>query len=34
VSERSIRYRHCDLVAWIEARLRVRNADPAPPSDR
>jgi helix-turn-helix protein len=30
VSDRSIRYRHRDLVAWIEARLRTSTTDPGP----
>jgi hypothetical protein len=30
VSDRSIRYRRGDLMAWIEARLRVSTADPGP----
>jgi hypothetical protein len=38
VSDRSIRYRHRDLVAWIEARLRVSTSDPgseaSPPSTK
>ena len=28
VSDRSVRYRHCDLVDWIKARLRVSTSDP------
>ena len=35
VSERSIRYQHSDLMAWIAAKRRARSADPGPPpSDR
>ena len=30
VSERSIRYRRCDLTAWVEGKLRTSTADPGP----
>jgi hypothetical protein len=32
VSERSIRYQHSDLMAWIAGRRRARTADPGPPA--
>lgn len=31
VSERSIRYQHSDLMAWIAAKRRARTADLSPP---
>ncbi len=30
ISDRSIRYRKCDLTKWIEAKLRSSTSDPGP----
>jgi hypothetical protein len=34
VSDRSVRYRRRDLLAWIESRLRTSTADPGPDHTR
>ena len=33
VSERSIRYRRRELMAWVEERLRTSTSDPGPNAD-